>query len=596
MLPRLREGIWQWLAVLIAAPSVAGLVIAANYAGLFQLLEWVTYDHLMRLRPLEEPDPRVTIVTIDDADIEQVGQWPIPDQKLAQLLNVIKGYQPRVMGLHLYRPIPVQPGEQALVDVYKSTPNLLGVEKFVDNYRIGAPPLLSKKGQVAVSDLVLDGDGKLRRALIAIQAENEPVKFSLGAKLALQYLQQEGISYQEVATKRNWWHLDWDRQAVQLGKALFVRFQSNYGGYVRADSGGYQVLLNFRGTKENFHTVSMQELLTSQDEQQLRAILRDRIVVIGSVSQTFNTNFYTPYSSITAPQEGIFLTAPKQTAGVVIHANLASQIVSAALDERPLIRALDEPGEWLWILSWSFVGAAISWHCLQFNRLGNKVYSGRLVLGICLAAGSSLSFTYLAFLAGWWLPVVSPLVALVGAAIMVGGYHHQGLLRLVSFDGLTGVANRRYFDQHLQQQWWRLQREKKPLSLILCDVDYFKAFNDTYGHQAGDDCLEQVATAISRGIRPTDLVARYGGEEFVVVLPKADAQIAMQVAQRIRSQVKGLQIRNADSSVSPYVTLSCGIASTTTHQIYAPVELITHADKALYEAKKEGRDRVILQV
>ncbi|GAB4297922.1 MAG: hypothetical protein Fur0025_36170 [Oscillatoriaceae cyanobacterium] len=173
---------------------------------------------------------------------------------------------------------------------------------------------------------------------------------------------------------------------------------------------------------------------------------------------------------------------------------------------------------------------------------------------------------------------------------------NQRLRALTILDGLTGIANRRRFDEVLQTEWQRLGREKIPIALILCDIDYFKLYNDTYGHLAGDACLQQVARAIaSCARRPADLVVRYGGEEFAAILPDTDAPGADIVAERMRQQVAALKLLHEKSLVSPYVTLSMGIA-TTIPPAHLPcaATLIDAADTALYQAKETGRDRVCI--
>ena len=171
---------------------------------------------------------------------------------------------------------------------------------------------------------------------------------------------------------------------------------------------------------------------------------------------------------------------------------------------------------------------------------------------------------------------------------------NQKLHRLANSDGLTQVANRRYFDEILPTEWRRCMREKQPLSLILCDVDYFKLYNDYYGHQMGDDCLIQVAKAMSSTVkRPADLVARYGGEEFIVILPNTDEKGAINVAESIQKKIKTLQILHFKSKISQYVTLSFGIATVIPELEMKPKNLIQIADEALYTAKKLGRNRII---
>ncbi|PPS46098.1 diguanylate cyclase [Chroococcidiopsis sp. TS-821] len=172
---------------------------------------------------------------------------------------------------------------------------------------------------------------------------------------------------------------------------------------------------------------------------------------------------------------------------------------------------------------------------------------------------------------------------------------NKKLQSLSCIDSLTQIANRRRFDQAIAQEWWRMAREKHPLALIFCDVDYFKKYNDCYGHQAGDFCLKQVAQIISSVLdRPGDLVARYGGEEFAVILPNTDSEGATKVAQKIQLQLRNAQLVHGDSAISDYVTMSLGIASTIPTPESNPDALIAKADKALYQAKMQGRDRFVL--
>jgi diguanylate cyclase (GGDEF)-like protein len=166
------------------------------------------------------------------------------------------------------------------------------------------------------------------------------------------------------------------------------------------------------------------------------------------------------------------------------------------------------------------------------------------------------------------------------------------LQRLAHLDGLTQLANRRRFDKYLSQEWARLRRERSPLSMIVCDVDYFKAYNDRYGHQAGDDSLKHIAQALTQVVRrPADLVARYGGEELAIILPNTNETGAIHVAQQIRAAIAQLQIAHASSTISEYITVSMGIACMIPSDSRPAGDLFAAADRALYTAKKEGRDR-----
>lgn len=171
---------------------------------------------------------------------------------------------------------------------------------------------------------------------------------------------------------------------------------------------------------------------------------------------------------------------------------------------------------------------------------------------------------------------------------------NRELTRLSAMDGLTGIANRRHFDEFLAREWARGVRTAAPISLLMCDVDYFKHYNDIYGHQAGDECLKMVAAVLAHGVRrPADMSARYGGEEFAVVLPDTDAKGAAMVAEQIRRDLEGRRVPHGGSGFG-FVTLSIGVATLVAERGHGtPENLVSAADKALYAAKQQGRNCVV---
>ncbi|MEW6492765.1 MAG: adenylate/guanylate cyclase domain-containing protein [Cyanobacteriota bacterium] len=401
MQERLKRFVWDWRGVWITAPTVAGLVILLRMLGLLQSWEWAAYDQYMHLRPPAPRDDRIVIVGIDEADLRAIGQPIIPDGVYARLLQKLKAMNPRAIGLDIYRDLPVEPGHQDLVRVFQSTPNLVGVQKVAgDNRReaVAAPPELKAKDQVGSNDLIFDADNKVRRGLLYLQSKEGETVYSFGLYLALLYLDKEGISV--VEGPNNW----------RLGKATFSRFKSNDGGYVKANEEGYQILLNYRGPAQHFKTVSMHDILNDKVPKDWG---RDRIILIGGVSQSFPDLHFTPYSS------GL-LTLAKPMPGVEIHANLASQIISAAKDGRPLIQSWPEPVEWLWILLWSSVGGVLSWQRRYAD--GVSQFSLYRAVRLILAGGILVGSTYVAFLVGLWVPIIPPFLALSGSIVAITAY------------------------------------------------------------------------------------------------------------------------------------------------------------------------------
>ncbi len=171
---------------------------------------------------------------------------------------------------------------------------------------------------------------------------------------------------------------------------------------------------------------------------------------------------------------------------------------------------------------------------------------------------------------------------------------NAALQRQATLDGLTQIANRRRFDEYLGQEWKRMKREQYMLSMIMCDIDYFKLYNDGYGHQQGDKCLKRVAKLIDSALkRPADFVARYGGEEFAVILPNTDAKGALHIAELIRDEIVKSKILHEYTKVNQCVTLSLGVSTTAPDQLLSKETLIQNADMALYKAKEQGRNQVI---
>ncbi|MBD1846702.1 CHASE2 domain-containing protein, partial [Cyanobacteria bacterium FACHB-63] len=386
--PKLRIR-WTWIPKITLGMTVPILLI--RMLGVLQGWEWKLLDQFFLLRPMESRDERITIIKIEESDITRFGS-KVPDRVLAQALNIIKAAKPRVIGLNLYRG---RTAETDLEQFFQSTPNFFGVEKSLGK-RIAPPSTLKQLGQVGFSDIVLDIDGTVRRALLSMRLDNQ-VQTGLATQLALRYLETEKVIPEQSESGR-----------VRLGKTIFDPLKPNDGGYVDGDTGGYQILLNYRGTQTNFFAFSLQQILNGQVPAEQ---LHDRVILIGTATEDVEDGINSPYSKYW------FERIPK----VVLQANMISQLLSAALDGRPLLRCWTKPLEGLWIVGWVGIGAVISWWFRSPIRL--IVSAGLVSCGL-------IGGCYSAFLIGWWLPVLPALLGFLGGTIALS------LVRNKQFDHL----------------------------------------------------------------------------------------------------------------------------------------------------------------
>jgi len=595
----------QWRSLSMITLGVTAAIIGVQLTGGLQRLEWAILNQWVRLRPPEDRAVPIVVVTLTEADIQRMRRWPLSDAQLAALLNRLKRDRPAAIGLNLYRDLPVEPGHTELLQVFKTTPNLIGITKAVGNSNgaaVAPPPILRDRDQVGVNDLLIDADGTVRRNLLSIDRRGKTT-LALGTKLALMYLSKQGITPTVRATDG----------CIQVGKATFCRLEQNAGGYIRVDTGGYQTLSNFLQSSGGIPSVSLTDVMTNRVPASL---FQDKIVLIGTKADSvWGDRFYTPYTT----------DSNSAWVGVEIHANLTAQIISSALEGRPILQGLPQVWGWGWIVLWAGVGTLLGW--------STRTLPWAVVL-ISIVIISILAITYGLFLVGWWTVAVSPVLALIGSAFLSRNcwvWHtlkqanhllelkvqertqelvdkntaleqashatetaNQTLQHLARTDELTQVANRRFFNEYLEQEWHRMLQAQLPLALILIDIDFFKLYNDTYGHPAGDVCLAKVASSLKLTVkRPDDLVARYGGEEFVIILPNTPMAGAMQVATAIQSHIRFLQIPHRCSQISPWLTLSMGVACIVPTSQTSLTYLVDKVDQALYQAKRAGRDRAI---
>jgi CHASE2 domain-containing sensor protein/nitrogen-specific signal transduction histidine kinase len=443
---RFKQFLKSWAGLFLTISGITGLILGLRLAGYLQAQEWRALDSFFQLRPQEAIDERIVIVGLEESDIQryEAYQQIVSDEILTKVLTKIQSYQPRIIGLDILRDKPVSQGYDQLSQVFRSTVNLIGVEKIIGE-KIQPNPILKALGRSSANDVIIDGDGVLRRGILYPLVPEDKSLPSLGLAVALSYLEKEGIT--GSASAEGW---------LQLGTIKFRPFEANDGGYQDADAGSYQTLINFRNSK--FTRVSFTDILDNKVNPKL---LRDRIVLVGYTAISKKDYFYTPYSKRDS------ITTPSRTYGIEIHAHLASQILSAVLDNRPLIQVWSDPGEDLWIALWIALPAIGAW---RFRSLPN---SGQFLLIIvaetAILAALLISIAYFAFQKGWWIPLVPPLWGLGLSALVIAGYIYTEKLMSYQRHLEAMVAERtqqlEVKNQQLQATQEQLITEKKLATL-----------------------------------------------------------------------------------------------------------------------------------
>ncbi|HEY9909769.1 MAG TPA: CHASE2 domain-containing protein [Thermosynechococcaceae cyanobacterium] len=471
----LKKHLWYWRGVLVTVPTVAGGVLLLRFGGALQFVELMALDQMFRLRPTESADARIVLITIGEDDVKRLGRWPMSDATLAQLLSSIKRQQPKVIGLDLYRDLPVEPGHQALVNVFKSTPNLIGIEKVIKTAQgevVQAPPVLEQHGQVSASDLLLDADGRIRRSLLFLTDRNGKSIMTLGARLATVYLKQKGIQLEPMNASQT---------QFRLGRAVFTTLEPNDGGYVNIDNGGYQVLSNFSKLSNGFRSVSMTDVLQGRVAQDL---MRNQIVLIGLTAESLESRFFTSYTT----------TSISTSVGIEVHALFASQLLSAALDGRPLLKVWSDSLEWGWIIAWSAIGAVVGW-ISRSPRL--------MVVRVTLLGTVLLSGTYGLFLAGWWIIIIPPLLTLVGSTVVSSRYLLSENLK----------EHTRTLEQKVTERTLELSQQKQLLQTIVDHIPVMITLYDATGQiKFVNRQFEQMLGWSTASLHHIDLIAELSSD------------------------------------------------------------------------------------
>jgi adenylate cyclase len=512
------------------------LIVITQYLSFWQPIEGVAYNWLFQWRGAKAWDSRVVVVAIDEPSLMVLGKFPWDRDYYRQLLEVMQQAQPNVVLFNVIFSEPT-PQDQSFAATMQQHRKVVLAGAWNSKGQDWQPISTLQSAAIAVGHIgeLPDPDGMIRAFYPIIKGLP-----SLGLKgLETYRLFEDAAETPDLYNAKNLSDPRW---------------------------------VNWRAPISNMPQYSFIDVLRGRVEP---AQFQNKIVLMG-VSAIGLNPITTPFDR-DAPASGVHLQA------TILNNLLQNDFLHRfSWRETSLILLL--------------FGPCLSWLMLLRSGRFQVLFIIGLVLSLTVAwwliAVLGLHF-------GYWLPVATPiallwlttLFTLIVQTLNLEASNRQ-LGYLANVDELTQVANRRYFDQYLRQEWQRALREQVAISLILCDVDYFKQFNDLYGHIAGDHCLEAVAQVLRNSIkRPGDLVARYGGEEFAIILPNTDLVGANQLATNLIIKMRSNLIPHAASPISHYITLSLGVVSTIPDINGSLQRLIDAADQALYQSKREGRNR-----
>lgn len=544
----------------LASVTVTALLLLVRQLGFLQPLELAAFDWMVRLRPPDGPDPRLLLVEITEDDIRAQKKWPLTDKVLADLLAKLAEFNPRAIGLDLYRDLPQEPGTAELAKRLKNS-NVIAITHIGDGAKGGVPsPTAVPAERVGFNDVLLDPDEVIRRNLMfaSFQTKDGQTKVlhSFSLRLAETYLKNQGL----LPKNR-----DSAPDLILWGKAQFLPLEANSGGYAGADAQGYQILLNYRCGSNVARTVTLRQVLSGELNPDW---VRDKIVLVGTTAPSLKDLYLTPYSA------GV-REVPKMP-GVLIHAQMVSQILDAVTGSRPLFWFWPEWLEALWIGVPAFAGGVLVLLVRHPLQLGIGAIAG---LGVLFATGTSLFFL------GGWVPVVPPVLAFLagGAGVRWGKFRYDTF-----HDALTGLPNRAKFGWLLASQQARASRGKKDDScaVLFLDLDSFGAVSGSLGDQRGDELLVAIAKRLHECVRGAGAVARVEGDAFAILLKNInDASAATGVAERLHGE---LARPFHHSGLEVFITASTGIAVGASAD--AP-DLLRNAQTAMYRARAQGRGR-----
>jgi adenylate cyclase len=527
-------------------------LLAVRESGVLQPLELEAYDLFMRLSgDGVAADTRVALINITEADIQQLGQWPLSDESLASLITSLQAHNPEVIGVDIYRDLPVPPGSAQLDAVLSQNSNVIVVEKIGAGGNAGvlAPGILAGTGQVGFSDLLVDPDGVVRRGLLFLDNGTD-VFYSLSLRLALHYLQSRGVYPQPGEP---------DTTHLRLGEVTLQPFEANDGGYVDADAGGYQFMMDYRGGSGPFATYSLGELLAGEIQP---GALAGRVVIVGVAAESVKDDFLMPFRHAGHDAPGV--------PGSSIHAHATSQLLRAALDGDRPVGVLTDVQEYAWILFWTAAGVAL---VLLFSSAGILVPVA--LVGVALL----LVLSYFAYALGLWLPLVPAGIGGVASAALMTAYltsyenaQRRQVMELFSRQVSRDVAREIWKQRDHFMEGGRVAPRKVICTVLATDLENFTPVSEQLDPARLMDWLNHyMDTMAGLVLEHGGIVDDYYGDaimaDFGVPLERTseveydqDARNAVDCALAMREAIAQLNDRNAGQNLPP-VRMRIGIAT-----------------------------------
>lgn len=585
--------------LLVLATLLIGYVLLQNnntlknvIVSFFEVAENRSFDYRQMIQVVHKrpiPNKDIVVLAIDDASLESLwdkyGEWPIPRNVYADMINYLEAQKPQsiIFDLMFIKSMRAASGaDKALIDAMNKYPNVYTAMTFdnqttdvrlpIDlperlsvnlennsginlkerynftNCRPILQGLLDGSANVGMTNVIRNNDGIIRN-VAPIMVYKDKFYPYLTFKAGADYLAQQPVK-------------DFSIDKSRKLKVLDTKIPLTKDG---------EVILNWYGPSGTHTIVPMYKLINAMEGQKIGFDFKDKIVIIGTTAMSLHDTKSVPV------QEGVY-------PGVEVHATLFNNML-----DNNFIQKTDFIANVLILTSViALVGAIV--------MLSTSTLFAFLSTTLFTIAYIFISY-YTMELFNLWIPLVLPVLAILTsfalsflAKYIMKSRDFEYQYKLATIDGLTELYNHRYFQDTLRKQMDIARRYNQPVSLIILDIDFFKKFNDTYGHQAGDAVLRQVAQTLKKNSRSTDYVCRYGGEEMSIILPNTSSEDALINANRICKAVaeKPFHLNPVDSAP---VTVSLGVA-TFPENAQTPQDLIEWADKGLYYAKEHGRNQV----